>query len=239
MISAPSCLGKLPLHGDFLRIRVNQIQKTKLDQWFASIGKLKKEVQSDGESTGLTYLETTTLPWCFVMRGGLLGASNQLFGIGVLFDSYDKFGRRYPFIIYQLVPKRWIVNQLKEPSHWLLFLQQFSKGCLYKESTEIDAMLNQLWSIYKPQWFDYVKPLSHNQRQMKAQNAKRLLQDWKIYTYKSDDVGVSHPPWNNWPNNLKAKNQNSVWWQLDNDGRYIDCIEYDILDKTLLAKLLD
>ena len=238
MIPAPSCLGKLPLHGDFLRIRVNQAQKNKLDHWFATFGKTGNVNQLSEANKELTTASSTIKPWCFVMRGGLLGVSNQLLGIGVLFYSFDKIGRRYPFVMYQLVPKRWLINQLKEPNHWLQCLQRFAKGCQYKESGEIDTMLNQLWSIYKPQWLDYVKTPNHSQRKLMTRNAERLLQDWPIPNSKTDDVGVSIPPWINWPRNLNMQNQNSVWWQLDNAGRYIDCTERDTLDRTLLVQLL-
>jgi type VI secretion system ImpM family protein len=234
MIPAPSCLGKLPLHGDFLRIRVNQVQKAKLDAWFAMLGKANH--QTDGKGATVTPSAT---PWCFVMRGGLLGASNQLMAIGVLFDSFDKIGRGYPFIMYQLVPKRWLVNQLKEPQNWLYCLQQFAQGCLGKDSAEIDTMLHRLWSIYKPDWLDYFKAPRPAQRRNMSRQAEQLLQIWYVPNNDiNEDIGVALPPWSDWPHNLTQRATSSVWWQLDDVGRYLDCIEHARLDKTLIEQLL-
>jgi type VI secretion system ImpM family protein len=238
MIPAPSCFGKLPLHGDFLRIRVNQMQKAKLDQWFATLGKSNNVNQSTEEGSDSVAIAVAVTPWCFVMRGGLLGASNQLLCVGVLFDSFDKIGRRYPFIMYQLVPKRWLINQLREPNHWLHCLQQFAKACRDKDSAQIDAMLNQLWSIYKPQWLDYFKTLDQTQRRFMTRQADQLLKNWQALNLKSDGVGVTNAPWANWPRNLDMKQQASIWWQLDDAGRYLDCVERNALDKNLLEQLL-
>jgi type VI secretion system ImpM family protein len=242
MIPAPSCLGKLPLHGDFLRIRVNQVQKAKLDKWFAALGKAVSPVKP-AKSEDAVVAESVSViepvyPWCFVMRGSLLGASNQLVVIGVLFDSFDKIGRRYPFVMYQLVPKRWLINQLKAPNHWLQWLQQFAKSCHQKGSAEVDAMLNQLWAIYKPQLIDYFKAHTYAQRQFMSKQAERLLQSWQTSQLKIDDIGVINPPWANWPHSLNMKKQASIWWQLDDAGRYLNCVEHNTLDKTLLEQLL-
>jgi type VI secretion system ImpM family protein len=238
MIPAPSCLGKLPLHGDFLRIRVNQMQKVKLDQWFATLQKSSNAKHTESESKKSTETEQTQ-PWCFVMRGSLLGASNQLLGIGVLFDSSDKIGRRYPFVMYQLVPKRWLVNQLKEPNHWLACLHQLAKACLHKDNSEIDAMLKELWSIYKPQWLGYFRTPSQEERQRIAYQTEQVLQRWKLKpSVKSDVSGVIHAPWADWPRNLTMKKHSSIWWQLDDKGRYLDFVEHHALDRTLLEQLL-
>jgi type VI secretion system ImpM family protein len=242
MIPAPSCLGKLPLHGDFLRIRVNQLQKAKLDRWFATLTKAASPLKSSKQEGVATASAATSVepfsPWCFAMRGSLLGASNKLVAIGVLFDSFDKVGRRYPFIMYQLVPKRWLINQLKEPKHWLQSLQQFAKACHQKSSAEIDAGLNQLWAIYKPQLLDYFKAHTHAQRRSMAQQADQLLQNWQISQPEIDEEGVINPPWANWPHNLDMKKQVSIWWQLDDAGRYLNCIEHSTLDKSLIEQLL-
>lgn len=237
MILAPSCLGKLPLHGDFLRIRVNQLQKTKLDTWFAMLGKTSNSKLKGVADTTLSPKIEAAYPWCFVMHGALLGASNKLLAIGVLFDSSDKVGRRYPFIIYQLVPKRWLVNQLKEPKHWLQSLYRFAKACHEKDSSEIDVALNQLWVIYKPQLLDYFKAHTHVQRRYMSQQAEQLLKRWQIPQPKFEDVGVINPPWADWPYNLNMKKLASVWWQLDDAGRYLNCIEHDTLDKSLIEQL--
>ena len=74
---------------------------------------------------------------------------------------------------------------------------------------------------------------------MMARQAEQLLQSWRSSSTNTDpdNVGVINPPWSDWPRNL-AHSKGSVWWQLDDAGRYLECVEHAHLDKTLIEQLL-
>lgn len=236
MIPAPSCLGKLPLHGDFLRIRVQQAQKAKLDQWFASRTKPLNKANTAASGT-----EQPVSPWCFVIHGSLLGTSRHLMAIGVLFDSMDKIGRSYPFIMYQFVPKRWLMHQLKEPENWLKTLRDLALQCARKDSKQLDEMLKKLWEAYKPEWRDFFWLQNSRQRSSSQQQAQQLFKLWQgqVTTTKTSELnGVTNPPWQDWPRAVVAENNGSFWWRLDDKGHYLNCIQHPRLDQELLDKLM-
>lgn len=235
MIPAPSCLGKLPLHGDFLRIRVQQAQKLKLDQWFATRTKSVESADAHVPSN------VPNLPWCFVVQGALFGSSRHLMAIGVLFDSADKIGRVYPFMMYQLVPKRWLINQLKDSNNWLKILRDVALQTLTKDSKQLDDMLNKLWAAYKPEWLDFIRAQPKSIVMNKNQKAQQLMSSWLTQINPlphSELEGVVNPPWLDWPQAVVSENVGSFWWKLDDNGRYLNCIQHPRLDKELLEKLM-
>ncbi|TDR32129.1 type VI secretion system-associated protein TagF [Hydromonas duriensis] len=240
MIPAPSCFGKLPSHGDFLRIRVPQTQKYKLDQWFST--RTKNNDAASAQKSPLSHQAHSISPWCFAIQGQLLNSSRHLMAVGVIFDSKDKIGRNYPFIIYQLVPKRWLLNQLKEPNHWLKVLRDFSLLCVQKDSRQLDEMLKKLWAEYKPEWRDFFRVQTHRRIASKQRQVQQLLSVWQ--PPKADDLdisnlqGVSNAPWLDWPQTVVSEKLGSFWWKLDNEGRYLNCIQHPQLDKELLEKLM-
>lgn len=234
MIPAPSCFGKLPSYGDFIRVRVNKEQRDRLDAWFSTLPKSNAN-QTDSEVQALSSKGA----WCFAIRGELLASSKHLMAIGVMKDSFDKVGRRYPFVMYQLVPKKWLAVQLQHPQNWLQCLYQFAELLDGKETADIDQKLNELWAVYKPALLDYFKSIHPTERDRKAHQARRIWSQWsKPDRVISDQIGVTLPPYTHWSQHVTKFNKGSIWWQLDSVNRYVDCVESQQLDKSLLTQLI-
>jgi type VI secretion system protein ImpM len=232
MIREPSCIGKLPSHGDFVRIRVNQTQKTRLDAWFAQVG--SKNVFHSGQVEPNTAKGCAT-PWCFAIRADFIGASKHMIAIGVLVQSYDKIGRSYPLMVYQIVPKRWLYVQMQASQNWLYSLSLCLKSCFYHDKTMLDQELKRIWSIYMPHWYSIVSVPKAIDRERQTRKVRNTL---NLSPPTTEVQGVIHPPFANWAQQLSYHNNAMVWWKLDEHGRYLDVIEAQQLDAELLHNLL-
>jgi len=91
-VLSPGCFGKLPFHGDFIRLQADQVAVDAIERWFAA-GKLDPH-QRDGRCAAFA----SSGPAFALQQGG-----TSWWAI-VLFASYDQVGRHYPFAVFTQIP---------------------------------------------------------------------------------------------------------------------------------------
>lgn len=96
MSSFPSgCLGKLPLHGDFIRLNAASREVQDLDTWIQEgIYQAYEELGSRWDST-FDAAPTSRFIFCHPRTKRIVA--------GLFKPSVDKAGRRYPFLVYTLI----------------------------------------------------------------------------------------------------------------------------------------
>ena len=95
---APSCYGKLPLHGDFIKINAGGPELSWLDGWLGQ--GLVRAGEQHGE--GWTTAFDAAAPLRFVRN-----LDGKTFLTGVLVCSQDRVGRRFPCAIYWAIGDRY------------------------------------------------------------------------------------------------------------------------------------
>lgn len=96
MINFPTgCIGKLPLHGDFIRFNAASPEVKELDHWVhEGIVAAYSELENKWSST-FDIAPLQNFVYCSPNTGKVVA--------GVLKPSVDKAGRRYPFLVYGLL----------------------------------------------------------------------------------------------------------------------------------------
>lgn len=95
---APSCFGKLPLHGDFIKINAGGPELNWLDGWLGQ--GLVRAGDQHGEAWSGVFDATPPLRFVRNLDG-------KTFMTGVLVCSQDRVGRRFPCAIYWTVTDRY------------------------------------------------------------------------------------------------------------------------------------
>lgn len=105
MINFPTgCLGKLPLHGDFIRFNASAPEVKELDLWVQE-GIVSAYEELDGKwSSTFDIAPVQNFVYCSPHTGKVVA--------GVLKPSVDKAGRRYPFMVYGLLDPTALANDV-------------------------------------------------------------------------------------------------------------------------------
>ncbi len=105
MTSFPSgCLGKLPLHGDFIRYNAASREVQDLDRWIQEgIYQGYEELGSHWDSA-FDAAPPSRFIFCHPTTGRIVA--------GLFKPSVDKAGRRYPFLVYTLIEAEGLGNDV-------------------------------------------------------------------------------------------------------------------------------
>ena len=105
MTEFPSgCLGKLPLHGDFIRYNASSQEVKELDQWI-----------QDGIYEGYQQLDSkwdATFDAAPISRFIFCHPKSKRVVTGLFKPSVDKAGRRYPFLVYTVIEPGGLGNEV-------------------------------------------------------------------------------------------------------------------------------
>jgi type VI secretion system protein ImpM len=184
-------------------------------------------------------------PWCFVLPPRSLPFAGDRHLIGVWMDSSDKVGRKYPVIMIQTAARRWIQSYFachaERPCEWLFHAarliahsirtQRDEAGRLPGAGAETDritvfqARLSALWSLYAPDWRNFLgKRIS-----FPGQDARQIRA--LVEPPPPDDPvrhldGVRFLPWADWPDCLLNTTTQEFFWQQNLHGRFIGAIRF-------------
>ena len=98
------CLGKLPLHGDFIRFNASSVEVNELDTWVQE-GIYRGYEQLDSRWDGnFDAAPTARFIYCSPRSRRILA--------GLFKPSVDKAGRRYPFMVYTIIEPNALGNDI-------------------------------------------------------------------------------------------------------------------------------
>lgn len=240
-ISAPAAWGKLPAYGDFVRQNATTTEVEDWQQWFAAFpvtafGELSVKESSSGKPpTDWHSLEPREwhekriahpLPWSFVIPPGVMPFAGNDFVVGVMTDSCDKVGRRHPFVIYQKATRAWLKRALAEPQNlpfwWARLLVPYTPPVLQQAETgpsiSLETRLDQLWQLHRPNWLQRLG-LGHIAPHLQA--SRSLVGIPPDNDPAQQLMGVTSPPWADWPQTLWLQTDLARFWQQDAQGRYV------------------
>lgn len=214
----PAIWGKLPVFGDFVRARVTVEQIEDWQHWFERF---------PISAQGAPKLQAHALPWSFVLSPGCLPFSGGRYVVGVMADSCDKVGRRHPFVIYQLVSRRWLIGSLNTPRNVLFWLARLL-ACHAPSAVRmpdnrggaqsLETGLAQLWKRCQPALFQRLGLARAAPPDLESVGT--LITAGGTQGPALELQGVVSPPWAAWPYCL-GRTQGAWFWQQDTQGRYV------------------
>ncbi len=242
MTCQASIWGKLPAFGDFIRSRTSVEQVGDWRDWFQShpISEMGRRMLSParrGAGMGQTgsrrhavasaSVPAHPLPWSFVMSPGCLPFSGNRFVAGAMIDSCDKVGRQHPFVIFQVVSGRWLVNELVQLRNALFWQARLVSRYMPTPNGQADATSAGVpLDVRLQRLSDAVRPRLLTRlglrQPMPPQDMSLLLGPEHRNDIAGALQGTSTAPWAGWPYCLTQRN--SAWfWQQDSQGRFVGC----------------
>ena len=121
------CLGKLPLHGDFIRFNAASAEVGEFDTWVQE-GIYRGYEKLDSKwDTGFDNAPTARFIYCSPKSRRILA--------GLFKPSVDKAGRRYPFMVYTIIEPNALGNDIAYlPWAMDAFLQKATEQAAWSDS---------------------------------------------------------------------------------------------------------
>lgn len=171
MISAPSVFGKVPAKGDFVRHNAPLVQVDVWRRWFdaaadaaaprpptllpAEKGRHWFHLEPPGIDSVCRLREAE--PCHFILRPQAVGIPGDGYLIGVIAGSWDRVGRRYPLVVWQMADDRWAGRMLAAPASWPTDLARLVHDHIRLPGrTDLVAGIQALWDGHRPDWRDRV-----------------------------------------------------------------------------------
>lgn len=226
LITPPAIWGKLPAHADFVGTRSSVRHRAAWSEWLQAQG--EAVLGDDGDA------EARALPTVFVLPPGALPFAPRRFVVGVVAASCDRLGRPHPLVIYHEAHPRWVARhfaqQAREPNDWFFWLARIviRHGSLFDAADvrTLERMVNALWGLHAPTWLELATAGGRGALAPAPARVQALL-DRMAGPVRRDDPGrrfwgVRHLPWTDWPQRLRRHPCESVFWQQDARGRYVN-----------------
>jgi type VI secretion system protein ImpM len=174
-------------------------------------------------------------PVAFVLPPCSLAFAPRRFVVGVISPSMDRVGRHYPLLAYQLAHPRWVQRhfeaQTRQPQDWLFWLTRaVTRHVSEMGIPDILALrrtVKTLWHLHEPEWSELCGRRRSENAVPMGEGGMEALLDKVAGPAPVNDIaahlhGVRFLPWADWPRCLANARAQSVFWQQDAQGGFVN-----------------
>ncbi|MEJ8810704.1 type VI secretion system-associated protein TagF [Variovorax ureilyticus] len=223
LISPPAIWGKLSGHADFVRSGVRHGEGEGWQSWLAAHAALD------------AVKGAALLPAALVLPPGSLAFAPGYFVLGVVVPSADRTGRRHALLVYQRAHARWVRRhfeaQADHPRDWLFWLARavgrHGAAGATGELQVLERTVHALWQLHRPALSRLGRAAPAAETAGTKDARSQVLLDRLAGLATVDDAagdlsGVRHLPWAGWPARLHGAHAQSVFWQQDAAGGFVN-----------------
>ncbi|MGJ7578658.1 type VI secretion system-associated protein TagF [Variovorax sp. RHLX14] len=239
LVTQPAIWGKLPAHSDFVSSGVRIGEQDGWEAWLSAQPHRTSEYRAPASAA---------LPAAFVLPPGALPFAPRRYVVGVVARSFDRTGRPYALLVYQLAHRRWLVRHFAKhaayPHDWFFWLARaVARHAGLFEAADIRALeraTGELWRLHSPNATQLLPPICRAEADPVALVSRsRALLDRLMGAASQDDLarrlaGVRFLPWPDWPDRLcgagsggtarfsGARRFEGAFWQQDDAGGFVN-----------------
>jgi len=227
LITPPAIWGKLPGHADFVRSGMRHGESEGWQDWLNQQDCLRER---DPARRG-----SAALPIVFVLPPCSLAFAPRRFVVGVITPSLDRVGRHYPLLAYQLAHPRWLKRhfevQTRQPQDWLFWLSRAVSRHIGElgvpDILALRRTVKMLWRQHEPQWRELCGRCRSDGAAPTGEGGMEALLEKVAGPVPPNDTtahlhGVRFLPWADWPRSLANPRAQSVFWQQDARGGFVN-----------------
>lgn len=247
-----SVWGKLPAHGDFLRLHTTPAQARDWQDWAQRVWASRSSPARNATRSsspgpkkrsaepGWMQLtpppasaEGANVPVAFVLTPGSLPCAPRHFVQGVAIASQDQIGRECPLVFFQIVHPRFMRPLWRDrsalPHNALYWLARIAARVHNAEKSwaETAQAVQALDALYSPSWTTLLSPEAPTPQ---PQELQQMLQRFCADEYADAAYGlrgVKQLPWPGWPDRLlRGGPPAQAFWQQDLAGGYVNASEH-------------